>query len=91
METEILKWLFNQGGGYVLVAFLFYFYRRDIRYQTVKAREEKEQVLKALLADVEVSTRLTKAIDNLSKYVEHCEVRRINHMVAEDEERRRKR
>lgn len=81
MEAEILKWILNQGGGYVLVAGLFYFYRRDVKANIRDQREQKETLLQALIANTEVKTELTDAVNGLSEVVRFCEMRRVNETI----------
>lgn len=87
METQILTWLLNQGGGYVLVAGLFYFYRRDVKNGVILWKEQRDIMLKALLADTEMKARLTTTTEQLAELVEHCEIRRVNASIADDERR----
>jgi len=86
-ESQIITWLLTQGGGYALVAVLFYFYRRDVKDSIANWRDQKDTVLKALIADTEVKSRLTGIVEQLAHLVEHCEIRRMNSTVAADEKR----
>jgi hypothetical protein len=89
MESLISE-LFKQGGGYVLAAFIFFFYRMDVKNTIRNLRDQKDTMIKALVTDTEVKARLTTVVESLAMIVEHCEIRRIQHTIADEELRRRK-
>ena len=65
MDLELVKWLGTLGVGGALAAFMFYFYRQDVRTYTDQWRGQSDQLISVVKENTSTATHLIVAIDNL--------------------------
>ena len=76
VDNEFLKWFATLGVGGVLAAFMFHFYRKDVRLYTDQWRGQSE-ILASVVKDVTVAlTKLTTVIEALHRRMDRDEARR---------------
>lgn len=64
MDAEFTKWLVTLGVGGVLAAFMFMFYRKDIKQYTELWRVTAEQLMLCVKDNTTSNTRLISLIEN---------------------------
>ena len=67
MDAEFVKWLATLGVGGVLAAFMFHFYRRDVRTYTDQWRGQSAMLLEVIKENTASNTKLITVIDALHR------------------------
>jgi phosphate/sulfate permease len=65
MDSEFVKWLTTLGVGGVLAAFMFHFYRKDVKQYTDLWREQTAMLLVVVKENTASNTRLVSSVDSL--------------------------
>lgn len=64
MDAEFTKWLVTLGVGGVLAAFMFMFYRKDVKQYTELWRAATDQLITVIKENTSANTRLIALIEN---------------------------
>lgn len=65
LDGEFVKWLATLGVGGVLAAFMFHFYRKDVRQYTDQWREQTTLLMTVVRENTASNTRLIASVDAL--------------------------
>lgn len=64
-DTEFTKWLVTLGVGGILAAFIFSFYRKDIKAYTELWKSQTEMLLMVVKENTISNVKLTSAVEAL--------------------------
>ncbi len=64
MDAEFTKWLVTLGVGGILAAFMFTFYRKDVKQYTELWRTTAEQLMGVVKENTASNTKLIALIEN---------------------------
>ena len=64
MDAEFTKWLVTLGVGGILAAFMFTFYRKDVRQYTELWKAATEQLMAVVRENTASNTKLVSLIEN---------------------------
>jgi hypothetical protein len=73
VDNEFIKWFATLGVGGVLAAFMFHFYRKDVRQYTDQWRGQSELLIGVIKENTSVLTRLVTVIDALHRRIDREE------------------
>lgn len=65
VDAEFVKFMATLGVGGVLAAFMFHFYRKDVRQYTDLWRGQSEALIQVVKENTASNTRLISVIDTL--------------------------
>lgn len=65
MDTDFLQWLSTLGVGGVLAAFMFYFYRKDVRHYTDLWKGQSEALMQVVKENTIAITANTQVVGSL--------------------------
>lgn len=63
-ETQFIQWLATLGVGGILAAFMFTFYRKDVKQYTELWRTTAEQLMAVVKENTASNTKLIALIEN---------------------------
>ena len=66
-DPEFVKWLLTLGVGGVLAAFMFHFYRKDVRQYTDLWRGQAEALITVVKENTASNTKLIALLDALHR------------------------
>jgi len=67
VDTEFLKWFATLGVGGVLAAFMFFFYRKDVKQYTDLWKGQSEVLIVVVKDNTASNTKLVTVIDALHR------------------------
>lgn len=67
VDAEFIKWFATLGVGGILAAFMFHFYRRDVREYTEQWRGQSELLVQVVKENTASNTRLVTVIEALHR------------------------
>ena len=69
MDAEFTKWLVTLGVGGILAAFMFTFYRKDVKQYTELWRTTAEQLVNVVKENTASNTKLITMLESLERNV----------------------
>ena len=76
VDAEFVKWIATLGVGGILAAFMFHFYRKDVKLYTDQWRGQTEMLTMVVKENTAAMTKLVTVIDALHRRMDHEEVDR---------------
>lgn len=67
MDAEFTKWLVTLGVGGILAAFMFTFYRKDVKQYTELWRTTAEQLVNVVKENTASNTRLITLLEGIER------------------------
>lgn len=67
MDGEFIKWLATLGVGGVLAAFMFHFYRKDVKQFTDLWKGQSEMLVQVVKENTASNTKLVTLIDAMHR------------------------
>lgn len=88
-QMDVVKWILEQGGLFVVIVVVLYFYRRDFKTSTANQQAQTNALLHVVQANVIAMQELRATTDRMARAVEASNNRR-RLIDEEGEERGRK-